>query len=58
MKQSLYGMREENYMKAQERKAKIKEDRQTGIYRQNEFIRKKVQNARANVNDQANDLKN
>lgn len=51
-------MREEAYMKAQERKAKIKDDRQTGIYRQNEFIRKKVANARSNVNEQANDLKN
>ena len=58
MKASLYGMREESHNKAQERKLKIKEERQVGLYKQNEFIRKKVQNARANVNDQAQNLKN
>ena len=50
-------MREENYMKAQERKNKIKDDRAMGVARQNDFIRKKVAAARANVNDQATGLK-
>lgn len=57
MKQSLYGMREDNYMKAQERKDKIKNDRAVGLARQNEFIRKKVANARLNVDDAATNLK-
>ena len=50
-------MREDNYMKAQERKDKIKNDRAVGLARQNEFIRKKVANARLNVDDAATNLK-
>ena len=33
MKQTLYGMREENYLKAQERKQKIRDDKQYGLAR-------------------------
>ena len=55
---SLHEMKEEQAYKANERKRHILAERRAGINRQNEFIRKKVHDARQGVNNQAHILKN
>ena len=54
MKHNLYGMREENYNQAQFRKQQIREQRAQGLAKQNDFIKRKRDFARADVDSHAN----
>ena len=56
MKHNLYGMREESYNNAQFRKQQIREQRAQGLAKQNEFIKKKRDFARTDVDNHANHL--
>ena len=49
MKHNLYGMREESYNQAQYRKQQIREQKAYGLAKQNEFIKKKRDVARHEV---------
>ncbi len=57
MKHNLYGMREENYNQAQYRKQQIREQKQIGLQKQNDFIKMKRAIARQEVDMQANHMK-
>jgi len=56
MKHNLYGIREENFNQAQWRKQQIRDQKQQGLLKQNEFIKKKREYARLDVDYQANQL--
>lgn len=54
MKHNLYGMREENYNQAQYRKQQIRDQKVQGLQKQNDFIKRKREYARQEVDLQAN----
>ena len=56
MKHNLYGMREENYNQAQFRKQQIREQKANGLAKQNDFIKKKREYARQEVDHQAHKM--